>query len=485
MTEMRAFTMPKWGIEMTEGTVAEWMVAEGDKIQRGQMLLLIETDKITNEVEAEYDAKICRLIAQPGDTLPVGALLAVFAIGAASSDEVNKFIADFRPAAGSAAAETFVSPPQTETATIPAAPSVTNQPKAPVLIDDSIRISQAARSLAESHGLDVSSIAGSGAGGKISLQDVDQALRPITAPIASAPISNQPSTQWEHVFASPLAKRLASTHGIDLASIKGSGAKGRINKTDVLSLVQPAPPVAAPSPAPNPAPMTLADGEYELLPMSSMRKAIARQLTLAKQTIPHFYLRLSAQVDGLVALRQKARAATGEAPSINDYLVRAVALALQQHRDVNIQVHGEAIHRFTHSDIAIAVSSPKGLVTPIVRAAETKSVAAISREIRELADRARAGRLAAEEIRGGNFSISNLGMYGIEQFDAIINPPQGAILAVGAAVRRPAEANHSLGFPTLMSLSLSCDHRAIDGALGAQFMQTLRELIEQPEQLTA
>ncbi|RME65980.1 MAG: 2-oxo acid dehydrogenase subunit E2, partial [Alphaproteobacteria bacterium] len=219
--------------------------------------------------------------------------------------------------------------------------------------------------------------------------------------------------------------------------------------------------------------------------MSPMRKAIARQLSHAKSTIPHYYLRTRVRLDPLIAMRGHAKAATGEAPSINDYLIRACALALRAHPDVNIQVHGEEIHRFAHADIAIAVATDKGLITPIIHAADEKTVAEIARQSRSLAARARLGRLKPEEFQGGSFSLSNLGMYGIEQFDAIINPPQGAILAVGAGVRTPVERDHALAFATVAALSLSCDHRAIDGAVGAAFLATLKDLIETPEKLTA
>jgi len=215
-----------------------------------------------------------------------------------------------------------------------------------------------------------------------------------------------------------------------------------------------------------------------------MRKAIARALSHSKSTIPHFYLRAKIRIDAVLALRAQAKAAVGEAPSINDYVVRACALALMRHRDVNIQVHGDEIHRFGSADIAVAVATDKGLITPIVRGADRLSVAAISREIKALAATARAGKLQADAFQGGSFSVSNLGMFGIDQFDAIINPPQGAILAVGAATRQPIEIGNALAFATIVEMSLSCDHRAIDGAVGAEFMRTLKQLIEEPALLT-
>ncbi len=218
--------------------------------------------------------------------------------------------------------------------------------------------------------------------------------------------------------------------------------------------------------------------------MSGMRKAIAQRLTQSKTQIPHFYLRMQVRVDALVDMREAARRSTGKAPSINDYLVRAVALALLDVPGVNIQVHGDDIHQFPHADIAVAVSTDSGLLTPIVFAAETKAVATLSSEVSTLAAAARAGKLRTEQVKGGSFTISNLGMYGIDEFDAIINPPQGAILAVGALRRRPVEIQHALAFANTLNLSLSCDHRAIDGAMGAQFMGKLRERLEDPSSLT-
>ncbi len=482
MSALRAFTMPKWGIEMTEGTIAEWMVKEGDVLSRGEIITLIETDKITNEVEAEYEATVARLIAVAGETYPVGALLGVFATAPVEAAEVEAFIAQFKPADASIASGS--DRPAEPTAPPPASQPATAAPPAAPAIPDGLAISPAARALAQSQGVDVSAIAGSGKQGRISFQDVDQALRPPPPPRPSDPVDiTVKSGAADRYFASPLARRLAVLHGVDLADVRGTGLRGRIGKTDVLACLS-APIATAPEPlSAAVAPERPVEG-FEVVRMSPMRKAIARQLSLSKQTIPHFYLRVGVQVDALLAARAAAKRAVGEAPSVNDYIVRAAALALIEHPDVNVQVHGEDILRFHDTDIAIAVSTPKGLLTPIVRRAQTKSVARISHEVRELAGRAREGRLQPDEFQGGSFSISNLGMYGIEQFDAIINPPQGAILAVGAAIRRPMDAGHALSFQTMMQVSLSCDHRAIDGALGAEFLRSFRSLIEDPDRLT-
>lgn len=476
MSGLRAFTMPKWGIEMDEGTVAEWMIAEGEDFARGDVLTLIETDKITNEYEAEFEARLARIVVPAGETRPVGTLLAVFGDTGQDVDSasIEAFVASYRP--GGAAASTADSAP----AAAPAAP-------AKPAIPHGMAISPAARELAETEGVDVTAIAGSGRGGRVTYQDV--AMAGGSAPsFGGAPVSIDPtSASLDRHFASPLAKRLAVRHGVDLSDVTGTGHRGRIGKADVLARVTPATarqaapePIAAPT-APLPPPVQ----GVEVIRMSPMRKAIARQLTLSKGTIPHFYLRNSARIDSLAALRAQAKRATGEAPSINDYLVRACALALKAHPDINVQVHGEEIHRYPNADIAVAVATDKGLLTPIVHAADTKSVAAISAEVKALAERARAGKLAAEEFQGGSFSISNLGMFGIDQFDAIINPPQGAILAVGAGRQSAYSVDHALTFATRIALSLSCDHRAIDGAVGARFLAELTRLIETPEELTA
>ncbi|MFY9351986.1 MAG: dihydrolipoamide acetyltransferase family protein [Sphingobium sp.] len=465
MSNLRAFAMPKWGIEMTEGVVAEWKVREGAPFRKGDLLALIETAKITNEVEAEADGQFARLIAQEGETYAVGDLIAVLAgpEDKPADSEVESFIAGYKPGAAKPAAAPAP-------AVVEAAPRV-------AVAQDAL-ISPAARAFAEANGVDVSGIAGSGPGGRITFQDVQQASLPPVAVGGLAVDITPVGAALGELFASPLAKRLAVQHGVDLSGVSGTGPKGRICKADVLALVK----APAPEPAVSFAPP--AAGAAEVVRMSPMRKAIARALSHSKATIPHFYLRSKVRIDAILGLRAQAKAATGEAPSINDYIVRACALALARHPDVNVQVHGEEIHRFASADIAVAVATDKGLITPIVRGADRLSVAAVSREVKALAEKARAGRLQAEEFQGGSFSVSNLGMYGIDQFDAIINPPQGAILAVGAGVREPVEIGNALAFATIVKLSLSCDHRAIDGAVGADFMRTLKGLIEEPALLT-
>ena len=467
MSDIRPFCMPKWGIEMTEGTIAEWMVSEGQAFTRGQTLCLIETAKISNEVEAEYDAVVRKVLVDAGDEAqPVGTLLAVFADPAASEAEIEAFVAGFRPA------DTAVAAKQTEPENAPAPAAakprkiVTNRP-----------ISAQALALAEAEGLDLAEVAGSGRLGRITHQDVQQALRPPASPALRGPAKI--AAELETIFASPLARRIAVLHGIDLAPINGTGPRGRISKADVLSRLQ------APAPA-GTQPFVAGENHPEILAFDRIRKVVARRLTEAKQTIPHFYLRTSASSDALLALRKTANLVLGCKASLNDYLIKAAALALVRHPDVNVQVHGEELHRFARADIAVAVASPKGLVTPVVRSADGMRIDQLAAETRRLIDKAQAGRLGFEDMEGGTFSVSNLGMFGIENFDAIINPPQGAILAIGAANRTACErGDGSVGFETRIGLTLSVDHRAIDGATGAEFLATLKNLIEAPEQLFA
>jgi pyruvate dehydrogenase E2 component (dihydrolipoamide acetyltransferase) len=489
MANLRAFAMPKWGIEMTEGVVAEWKVAEGVPFRKGDLLALIETAKITNEIEAEADGMFPRLVAETGGTYQVGELIAVLtgADDTPSADEVDAFVAGFKPADTKVASKAGAAAEPTPAPTPSAGygqPAAATPAKKSVTIAADANISPAARVFAEENGVDISGITGSGPKGRITFQDVQQASLPAVAVGGGAVVDLTPiGNSLGDVFASPLAKRLAVQHGVSLSSLTGTGPKGRICKADVLAKVAPAPAPAAAAPATPVEFARPAAGTAEIVKMSSMRKAIAKALSHSKSTIPHFYLRAKVRIDGILGLRAQAKAATGEAPSINDYIVRACALALAKHPDVNIQVHGDEIHRFGSADIAVAVATDKGLITPIVKGADTLSVAAISREVKALAEKARTGKLQPHEFQGGSFSISNLGMFGIDQFDAIINPPQGAILAVGAGSRQPIEIGNALAFATIVELSLSCDHRAIDGAVGADFMRTLKGLIEDPKLL--
>jgi pyruvate dehydrogenase E2 component (dihydrolipoamide acetyltransferase) len=492
MAKLTPFTMPKWGIEMAEGTIADWMVAENAPFERGTVLTLIETDKITNEVEAERDGRFVRIVAEAGQTYPVGALLAVLSDGGeASPAEVDALIASFRPS------EVGFGPDGDDDAPVPA-------PSAPP-VPEGIAISPAALNEAQRLGVDLATVTGSGRAGRIFVQDVHQAARPEAKPQLTGAFAATPDST---VLSTPIARRVAALHDLDLASVKGSGHRGKVRRDDVLALVsqklpQPEPVVPAPTPvAPSPsatrpsapadhmtgveepagATLTAASGQAgaEIMPMSSMRRTIARRLTESKQQIPHFYVRRRVRADRLLALRASL---SGEKPSINDYIVKACALALMEVPAVNVQVHGNDIHRFGSADIAVAVATEKGLVTPIVFGADDLSVATIGERMKALAQRARTGKLKAEEFSGGSFSLSNLGGFGVEQFDAIINPPQGAILAVGTARPEPIDDDGAIRIVPVLHLSLSCDHRAIDGADAGRFVAALAALIEQPHLL--
>jgi pyruvate dehydrogenase E2 component (dihydrolipoamide acetyltransferase) len=479
MSRIRAFTMPKWGIEMTEGTIADWTVKEGDTFKRGQTLCLIETAKITNEVDAEYDATVRRiLVSGGGEAEPVGALLAVFDEGSHSEEEIEAFVAGFKPAEGGLAkgavsAKAAVQD-DAESTPVPA-------PEKPrTKIETNRPISPEALRLAEEEGVDLAGIEGSGRQGRITRQDVTRALRggSIAAPKGVLTLEAEDLK----VFASPLARRLAALHGIVLAELTGSGPRGRISKADVLARVpQPTSQAALTTTA-----FVAGENRPEIVPFDRVRKVVAQRLTQAKQELPHFYLRMSASADALLEMRKTANLVLGCKASVNDWIVKACAMALVKHPDVNVQVHGQEIHRFPHADVSIAVASPKGLVTPVVRQANLMRIDQLAAETRRLIDKAQGKGLSMTDMEGGTFSVSNLGMFGIENFDAIINPPQGAILAVGAALRQPIEtASGGVAFETRLSVTLSVDHRAIDGAAGAQFLQTLKSLIEEPAGLFA
>ena len=465
MSTLRAFTMPKWGIEMLEGTVAEWNIQEGDRVTKGQVLAQIETDKIVNEIQSEFDTIFVRLVAKAGEVYPVGALLGVMASEAVPAAAIDAFVRAFGSSGD--AEESPVAPAHGEDA-----------PEAAPEEDGSgsgwdAAISSAARRLAAKLKVDAARIAGSGRKGRITYQDVEQASKPARVVGGGTAVSIDVKTAaLDQYYAAPRAKRLSLEHGVDLSKLKGTGPRGRISRQDVAAAAG----IAADS---NVAP----PGGFDTVRMSATRKAIARQLTLSKSTIPHFYLRTQVNLDALLELRAESKRGGGKAPSVNDYFIRASALALKQVPDVNIQVHGDEIRKFRNADISVAVAAERGLITPIIRAAETKSVETVSQEMSSLIERARTGKLRTEDIEGGTFTVSNLGMFGIDQFDAIINPPQGAILAIGTASRRPIERGGGLSVAMTAQLSLSCDHRAIDGAVGAQFLAALRDLLQEPQRL--
>ncbi|WP_130731693.1 pyruvate dehydrogenase complex dihydrolipoamide acetyltransferase [Komagataeibacter xylinus] len=300
---------------------------------------------------------------------------------------------------------------------------------------------------------------------------------------AAAPAPAAAPAKGTRVFASPLARRIAAQKGIDLASLKGSGPNGRIVRRDVEQAASaPAPKTAAPA-------ALVEEAGFESIPHTTMRKVIARRLTESKSTVPHFYVEMDVELDALLALRSQMNAASpDEGPgaykiSVNDMLVKAAAVTLRRVPQVNVSFTEEAVRVYEDVDISVAVSIPDGLITPIVRKADTKSLRQISLETRDLVARARAGRLKPEEFQGGTFSISNMGMYGVKAFSAILNPPQAAILAIAAGERRPVVKGNEITIATVMTVTLSVDHRVVDGALAAQWVSAFRKVVENPMSL--
>ena len=408
--------MPQLSPTMESGTLARWLVGEGDPVASGDVLAEIETDKATMELEAVDEGRVGRLLVAEGThDIPVNRTIAVLLEEGESDDALDDVGAD-----APTDAKSEVAPPPD------AAPP-----------------------------------------DERSGNDATRPARETDAP--------RPDAGGERrIRASPLARSMAKQAGLVLADIVGSGPGGRIVKRDVEAALagtgrragQAAP--AAPS-------------GHEEIRLSGMRRIIAERLQEAKRTIPHFYLTVDCALDRLLDLREQANSRTESRLSVNDFIIRALALALKDVPAANASWGGDVVHRYHHVDLCVAVAVPDGLVTPVLRSAETLSVADISARMRDLAGRAREGRLLPEEYRGGSFTLSNLGMYGIRQFDAVINPPQAGILAVGAGEKRPVvREDGALGIATVMSCTLSCDHRVIDGALGAELLVAFKGHVETP-----
>jgi pyruvate dehydrogenase E2 component (dihydrolipoamide acetyltransferase) len=424
--------MPALSPTMEEGTLAKWLVKEGDVVKSGQILAEIETDKATMEFEAVDEGTVGKILIAEGT----------------GGVKVNTPIA--------------------------------------VLLDEG----EDASSVASAS----SSVVPVAAPAKSDAKASDE--RPVVAP---APVSG-----GARVFASPLARRIAKEKGLDLGAVKGSGPHGRIVRADVEGAQAVAAPVAAaptesraearPTPAAaasmptGPATETVlkmyADRAYEEVPLDGMRRTIAARLTEAKQTIPHFYLRREVRLDALMAFREtlnKQLEGRGVKLSVNDFIIKACAMALQAVPNANAVWAGDRMLRLTPSDVAVAVAVEGGLFTPVLRDADKKSLSALSAEMKDLAGRAKTKKLAPHEYQGGSFAISNLGMMGIENFDAVINPPHGSILAIGAGIKKPVVmGDGTIGVATVMSMTLSVDHRVIDGALGAEFLKAVIEALENP-----
>ena len=390
---IRAFTMPKWGIEMEEGVIREWHAKVGDKVNEGDIFVVIETDKIANDVELEFSSTLRWRIDGEGDAYPVGALISIFAEESVTDEEVEVFRNNFVAVDAS-----FANSEESE-GTIDTSTEITKVPL-------NLSISPMAKELAENLGVDLTSVEGSGRKGRVSLQDVEQAAK---------------------------AQGLYSIDNND------------------------------------------ENNPHEVIKLTSMRKTIAKRLTEANRDIPHFYLRCKINMDNLIKSRE-----ANKQGSINDYVLKACAVALIAEPDVNVNFMGEAIHRFKHADISVAVATDRGLITPIIRSADDKTISEISSEMKELSQRAKNETLQPSDYQGGTFSLSNLGMMGISSFDAVVNPPMAAILAVGSLEETVLPNGES---SKLMNVTLSCDHRAIDGVLGAKWLQAFRKALEKPEDL--
>ncbi len=463
--------MPALSPTMEEGTLAKWLVKVGDTVSSGDVMAEIETDKATMEFEAVDEGVISEILIEAGtEAVKVGAVIARLAVEGE------------------------------EAAPAPATPA-----PAPAAAEDGPAATPTARKLAEQNGIALGSITGTGPKGKITKEDVEAAIAagggaatpaPAAAP-AAAPAPAPVATSGERIIASPLAKRIAADKGIDLALVKGTGPNGRIVKEDVesftpgaaASAAPAAAAPAAPAPAAQPAPVAVPtlggdlDAPYEVQKLNNVRKVIARRLTEAKQQIPHIYLTVDVRLDPLLKLRgelNKSLEADGVKLSVNDLLIKALARALQRVPKCNVSFQGDALFEYARQDISVAVAAPSGLITPVIRDAGRKGLAQISTEMKELANKARDGKLMPHEYQGGTASLSNLGMFGTKQFDAVINPPQAMILAVGAGEQRPWVEDGQIVAATVMSATGSFDHRAIDGADGAQLMEALKNLVENP-----
>ncbi|CVI55402.1 pyruvate dehydrogenase complex dihydrolipoamide acetyltransferase [Agrobacterium leguminum] len=448
-------TMPALSPTMEEGNLAKWLVKEGDKVAPGDVIAEIETDKATMEVEAVDEGTVAKLVVPAGtEAVKVNALIAILAADGEDVAEAAK-----GGAAAPAKAEAKAEAPKQEAKVEAAAPAV----------------------------------AGNGFVGNAS---------PASAGGDRVGNGAPASASGERIFASPLARRLAKEAGLDLSAVSGSGPHGRIVKTDVEKAAasggaKAAPSAAASAGAPAPAlakgPSDEAvlklfeQGSYELVPHDGMRKVIAKRLVESKQTVPHFYVSVDCELDTLLALRAQLNAAAPEKDgkpayklSVNDMVIKALALSLRDVPDANVSWTESAMVKHKHSDVGVAVSIPGGLITPIIRKAEEKSLSTISNEMKDYGKRAKERKLKPEEYQGGTTAVSNMGMMGVKSFSAVINPPHATILAVGAGEERAVVKNGEIKIANVMTVTLSTDHRCVDGALGAELIGAFKRYIENP-----
>ncbi|MAW86572.1 MAG: pyruvate dehydrogenase complex dihydrolipoamide acetyltransferase [Phyllobacteriaceae bacterium] len=448
-------TMPALSPTMEEGNLAKWLVKEGDSISAGDVIAEIETDKATMEVEAVDEGTIAKIVVPEGtEGVKVNAVIAILAEEGEDVDEAAK-------GGGGASKDS-------------AGKSSGDEKPAP--------------------------------SGQGPAKDTADLLGPATDAAPKSPQAGAaPASGGDRVFSSPLARRIAREAGIDIAKVSGSGPKGRVVKADVEAAMkggtakagapkgepQKAAPAAAPALATGPSTdavlRNFAEGSYELVKHDNMRKTIAKRLTEAKQTIPHFYVSMDCELDALLALRGQLNASAPQKDgkpayklSVNDMIIKALALALRDVPDANVSWTDEAMVMHKHADVGVAVSIPGGLITPIVRRAEEKSLSTISNEMKDMGARAKERKLKPEEYQGGTTAVSNMGMMGVSNFSAVVNPPHATILAVGAGEKRAIVKDDAIAIATMMTVTLSTDHRCVDGALGAELLGAFRGYIENP-----
>jgi pyruvate dehydrogenase E2 component (dihydrolipoamide acetyltransferase) len=445
--------MPKLSEQMESGKVIKWLKKEGDRVQSGDILAEVETDKADVEMEAFGAGVLRKILVTAGSTVPVGSLIGVIA---EENDDINSVVG--QAGAPAPAAEGAAKAPSDAAAPSDAKPGMADRPAA---VPPQPRSEDpAARKPSPSKGPEAP---GS--------QRVQEAVA-------------QPPMQSGRVKASPLARKIAAQSGVDLKLIQGSGPGGRIVRRDVEAASTAPAAAAAAAPALRPVTPSVTGPEFEDVALSPMRAAIARRMPLSKAPVPHFYVTSEIAMDRAWDLREELNALEGQPKiSVNDFIIRACALTLLNHPGVNASFQGESIRVFHRVHMGIAVALEEGLITPVLRDAHAKSLAQIAVEARDLAERARQRKVRTQELSGATFSISNLGMFDVRDFSAIINPPEGAILAVGSVRRVPVVTDDGLGVGRRMALTLSCDHRVMDGAMGAKFLQDVKRLIEEPLRL--